>query len=143
MVALPILSKLAYNFLAKSSAEIHQDFAMSAYLFLCSIFVAMTNQVKFDFFYCIIFIHIYIVFILVVNIFINFDKIKLNYGAGYLYILIQLYIINRQCFDNGCIVFLFRLLVLVVMVKLIKLSGHFTTKSFAQTKTPICHKSGN
>lgn len=45
MVAIPILTKLAYNFLAKSSADIHQDFPMSAYLFLCSFFVAMTNQI--------------------------------------------------------------------------------------------------
>lgn len=45
MVALPILVKLAYNFLVKSNAEINQDFPISAYLFLCSIFVAMTNQV--------------------------------------------------------------------------------------------------
>ena len=46
MVALPILAKLAYNFLLKSNMEIHQDFPISAYLFLCSIFVAMTNQVN-------------------------------------------------------------------------------------------------
>ncbi|KAG4073693.1 hypothetical protein HA402_000917 [Bradysia odoriphaga] len=45
MVALPILLKLAYNFLAKTNAEINQDFPVSAYLFLCSIFVAMTNQI--------------------------------------------------------------------------------------------------
>lgn len=46
MVALPILVKLAYNFLAKTNTEINQDFPISAYLFLCSIFVAMTNQVE-------------------------------------------------------------------------------------------------
>lgn len=51
MVALPILGRLAYNFLTKSNAEIQQDFPISAYLFLCSIFVAMTNQVKGRFFY--------------------------------------------------------------------------------------------
>lgn len=46
MVALPILAALAYNFLAKNPAEIQQDYPISAYLFLCSIFVAMTNQVS-------------------------------------------------------------------------------------------------
>lgn len=46
MIAIPILGKLAYNFLARTQAEIQQDFAFSAYLFLCSIFVAMTNQVS-------------------------------------------------------------------------------------------------
>lgn len=45
MVALPILGKLAWNFLARSNADIQQDFAFSAYLFLCSIFVALTNQI--------------------------------------------------------------------------------------------------
>lgn len=46
MVAVPILALLAHNFLAHSAEQIHQEFAVSAYLFLCSIFVAMTNQVK-------------------------------------------------------------------------------------------------
>lgn len=46
MVALPILAALAYNFLVKNPAEIQQDYPISAYLFLCSIFVAMTNQVN-------------------------------------------------------------------------------------------------
>lgn len=46
MVALPILAALAYNFLVKNPAEIQQDYPISAYLFLCSIFVAMTNQVS-------------------------------------------------------------------------------------------------
>lgn len=45
MVALPILAMLAYNFLLKSNVEIQQYYPISAYLFLCSIFVAMTNQV--------------------------------------------------------------------------------------------------
>ncbi|XP_059613685.1 plasmanylethanolamine desaturase 1 [Phlebotomus argentipes] len=45
MIAIPILGRLAYNFLSRSQAEIQQDFAFSAYLFLCSIFVAMTNQI--------------------------------------------------------------------------------------------------
>lgn len=46
MVALPILGKVAYNFLAQNSTEIQDDYPFSAYLFLCSIFVAMTNQVR-------------------------------------------------------------------------------------------------
>lgn len=46
MVAVPILGALAYNFLVKNQAEIQQDYPISAYLFLCSIFVAMTNQVS-------------------------------------------------------------------------------------------------
>lgn len=45
MVALPILGKLAWNFLTKTNYDIQQDFAFSSYLFLCSIFVAMTNQI--------------------------------------------------------------------------------------------------
>ncbi|XP_035776754.1 plasmanylethanolamine desaturase-like [Anopheles albimanus] len=45
MVALPILGKLAWNFFTRSNAEIQQDYAISAYLFLCSIFIAMTNQI--------------------------------------------------------------------------------------------------
>jgi len=47
MVALPILIKLTFNFLTKTNSEIQLEFAFSAYLFLCSIFVAMTNQVFF------------------------------------------------------------------------------------------------
>lgn len=47
MVALPILGKVAYNFLAQNSTEIQDDYPFSAYLFLCSIFVAMTNQVSY------------------------------------------------------------------------------------------------
>lgn len=46
MVAVPLLATLAYKFLTRSNHEIQQDFAWSAYLFLCSIFVAMTNQVS-------------------------------------------------------------------------------------------------
>lgn len=46
MVALPILAAVAYNFLTKSPAEIQDHYPISAYLFLCSIFVAMTNQVS-------------------------------------------------------------------------------------------------
>lgn len=45
MVALPILAMLAYNFLLKTNVEIQQYYPISAYLFLCSIFVAMTNQI--------------------------------------------------------------------------------------------------
>ncbi|XP_058452618.1 plasmanylethanolamine desaturase 1 [Malaya genurostris] len=45
MVALPILGKLAWNFFTRSNAEIQQEYVMSAYLFLCSIFIAMTNQI--------------------------------------------------------------------------------------------------
>uniref|UniRef100_A0A182K6I3 Lipid desaturase domain-containing protein n=1 Tax=Anopheles christyi TaxID=43041 RepID=A0A182K6I3_9DIPT len=45
MVALPILGKLAWNFFTRTNAEIQQDYAISAYLFLCSIFIAMTNQI--------------------------------------------------------------------------------------------------
>lgn len=44
-VVLPILLALAYRFLTKSHQEIQQDFPWTAYLFLCSIFVAMTNQI--------------------------------------------------------------------------------------------------
>lgn len=46
MVALPILASVAYNFLTKSPTEIQDCYPISAYLFLCSIFVAMTNQVR-------------------------------------------------------------------------------------------------
>uniref|UniRef100_A0A336LYN7 CSON008494 protein n=1 Tax=Culicoides sonorensis TaxID=179676 RepID=A0A336LYN7_CULSO len=45
MIAIPILLKLAYGFLAKTDSQIQLDYAFSAYLFLCSIFVAMTNQI--------------------------------------------------------------------------------------------------
>ncbi|EDS26894.1 ubiquitin-conjugating enzyme [Culex quinquefasciatus] len=44
MVALPLLGKLAWNFFTRTNAEIQQEYALSAYLFLCSIFIAMTNQ---------------------------------------------------------------------------------------------------
>ncbi|XP_055295726.1 plasmanylethanolamine desaturase isoform X1 [Sitodiplosis mosellana] len=45
MVALPILAAVAFNFLTKSPADIQDHYPISAYLFLCSIFVAMTNQI--------------------------------------------------------------------------------------------------
>ncbi|XP_055598271.1 plasmanylethanolamine desaturase [Uranotaenia lowii] len=45
MVALPILGKLAWNFFTRSNPEIQQEYALNAYLFLCSVFVAMTNQI--------------------------------------------------------------------------------------------------
>uniref|UniRef100_T1GU91 Lipid desaturase domain-containing protein n=1 Tax=Megaselia scalaris TaxID=36166 RepID=T1GU91_MEGSC len=44
MVAIPILGVLFYNFLTKTPENIQQDFGWISYLFLCSIFVAMTNQ---------------------------------------------------------------------------------------------------
>lgn len=46
MVAIPILGVLFYNFLTKNPDNIQQDFGWISYLFLCSIFVAMTNQVS-------------------------------------------------------------------------------------------------
>lgn len=45
MVTIPILGVLFYNFLTKTPENIQQDFGWISYLFLCSIFVAMTNQV--------------------------------------------------------------------------------------------------
>ncbi|CAO1316711.1 unnamed protein product [Diamesa serratosioi] len=45
MVALPILAKLTWIFCTKSRAEIQADYPLCAYLFLCSIFVAVTNQI--------------------------------------------------------------------------------------------------
>jgi plasmanylethanolamine desaturase len=45
MVALPILLKIVWSFFTHNVSEIQQDYAFSAYLFLCSIFVAMTNQI--------------------------------------------------------------------------------------------------
>ncbi|XP_069963048.1 plasmanylethanolamine desaturase 1 isoform X2 [Bactrocera oleae] len=44
MVSIPILGFLAYSFNTKSPQDIQQDFGWISYLFLCSIFVAMTNQ---------------------------------------------------------------------------------------------------
>lgn len=45
MISLPILAKVAYELLTKSGSEREQSYPFCAYLFLCSIFVAMTNQV--------------------------------------------------------------------------------------------------
>ncbi|ALC39999.1 Kua [Drosophila busckii] len=45
MVGIPILGYLAHYFYAKSPSEIQQHFGWIAYVFLCSIFVAMTNQI--------------------------------------------------------------------------------------------------
>ncbi|XP_065357986.1 plasmanylethanolamine desaturase 1 [Calliphora vicina] len=45
MVSIPILGFLAYSFNTKSHNDIQQDFGWISYLFLCSIFVAMTNQI--------------------------------------------------------------------------------------------------
>lgn len=46
MVVLPVLFKLTWDFATKSDADIQITFATSAYLYLCVIFVAMTNQVS-------------------------------------------------------------------------------------------------
>lgn len=46
MIALPILSKLTWIFYSCSRAEIQVEYPFCAYLFLCSIFVAVTNQVS-------------------------------------------------------------------------------------------------
>lgn len=48
MVALPILAAVAYNFFTKNQTEIQTNSPIYVYLFLCSIFVAMTNQVRLD-----------------------------------------------------------------------------------------------
>ncbi|KAL9928456.1 plasmanylethanolamine desaturase Kua isoform 2-T2 [Glossina fuscipes fuscipes] len=45
MVSIPMLGFLAYNFNTKSYSDIQQDFGWISYLFLLSIFVAMTNQI--------------------------------------------------------------------------------------------------
>lgn len=45
MVSLPILGKVAYDLMTRSAADREESYPFCAYLFLCSIFVAMTNQV--------------------------------------------------------------------------------------------------
>ncbi|KAH8273801.1 hypothetical protein KR044_000712 [Drosophila immigrans] len=45
MVGIPILGYLAHYFYVKSPCEIQQNFGWIAYIFLCSIFVTMTNQI--------------------------------------------------------------------------------------------------
>ncbi|KAH8353681.1 hypothetical protein KR084_012662 [Drosophila pseudotakahashii] len=45
MVGIPILGYLAHYFYIRSPSEIQQHFGWIAYVFLCSIFVAMTNQI--------------------------------------------------------------------------------------------------
>ena len=45
MVAVPILAKVAYDLCTKNALDREQAYPLCAYLFLCSIFVAMTNQV--------------------------------------------------------------------------------------------------
>lgn len=45
MVGIPILGYLAHYFYVKSPCEIQQNFGWISYVFLCSIFVTMTNQV--------------------------------------------------------------------------------------------------
>jgi plasmanylethanolamine desaturase len=47
MVTLPILLKLTWIFASSTKSEIEAEFPFCAYLFLCSIFVAITNQVRF------------------------------------------------------------------------------------------------
>lgn len=46
MIAVPILVKLTWNLTVKCDTQIQSEFALNAYLFLCAIFVAMTNQVS-------------------------------------------------------------------------------------------------
>lgn len=46
MVSLPLLGKVAWDLMATSGSEMEQAYPLCAYLFLCSIFVAMTNQVS-------------------------------------------------------------------------------------------------
>lgn len=46
MIAIPILSYLAWNLSTKFESQTQSDYAFNAYLFLCAIFVAMTNQVR-------------------------------------------------------------------------------------------------
>lgn len=46
MVALPLLAKVAWDLLSNGDAELEPVYPFCAYLFLCSIFVAMTNQVR-------------------------------------------------------------------------------------------------
>jgi plasmanylethanolamine desaturase len=50
MIAIPILGKLTWIFFAYPNAEIQAQYPFCAYLFLCSIFVAITNQVNIQIF---------------------------------------------------------------------------------------------
>lgn len=45
MITLPILLKLTWIFASSNEAEIKIEYPFCAYLFLCSIFVAITNQI--------------------------------------------------------------------------------------------------
>lgn len=45
MITIPILAKLTWIFQSSSNAEIQAEYPFCAYLFLCSIFVAITNQI--------------------------------------------------------------------------------------------------
>ena len=45
MVALPILGKLTWIFFSNSQIEIETQYPFCTYLFFCTIFVAVTNQV--------------------------------------------------------------------------------------------------
>lgn len=46
MVTIPFLGKLAWDFLTTSQKEIENNFSWTCYIFLLSIFIAMTNQVS-------------------------------------------------------------------------------------------------
>lgn len=46
MITLPILFKLTWIFITSDETEIKSEYPFCAYLFLCSIFVAITNQVS-------------------------------------------------------------------------------------------------
>jgi len=46
MVAIPVLSKLTWDFLTLPEVEMQQKFVWNCYWFLLAIFVAMTNQVN-------------------------------------------------------------------------------------------------
>lgn len=46
MIAIAPLGYLAWTFATKCDAQIQSDFAFNAYLYLGSIFIAMTNQVS-------------------------------------------------------------------------------------------------
>lgn len=45
MLAIPMLAYVTNTFITKSSTEIQDEYPICAYLFLCSIFVALTNQI--------------------------------------------------------------------------------------------------
>lgn len=45
MIGIPILLKLTWIFYKSTDSEIQEEYPFCAYLFLCSIFVAITNQI--------------------------------------------------------------------------------------------------